>query len=94
MKINKQINKKKKFIISFGILRIYLSFVVVNTHCFNISTFIIQNRYIFLILINQIPVPTFYIMSFYMCSNIFATKNVKRIKLRFQRLLIPYFNLI
>ena len=29
-------------------------------------------------------------MSFYMCSNIFATKNVKRIKLRFQRLLIPY----
>ena len=82
--------EKIKYNISFGILRIYLSFVVVNTHCFNASTFIIQNRYILLLLINQMHVPIFYIMSFYLCFNLFAKKNIMKIKLRFQRLIIPY----
>ena len=90
MKEYNQYNRKSIFNISFGILRLYLSFLVVNTHCFYSFTFFIQNKYILLLLVNPIHVPLFYIISFYMCFNLFESRNIDKIKLRFQRLLIPY----
>lgn len=90
MKDYNQYKRKRIFNISFGILRIYLSFLVVNTHCFDSFTFIIQNKYLLLLLVNSIHVPLFYIMSFYMCFNLFETRNINKIKSRFLRLLIPY----
>ena len=40
-----EINKKQKFNFNYGILKIYLSFLVVNTHCFNSPSFYIMSYY-------------------------------------------------
>lgn len=82
-------NQKKFFNINLALLRIYLSFIVVNLHCFKNS--IIKNKYLLLLLKNYIPVPIFFIMSFYFCYNLFITKNLEKYKQRLERLLIPYF---
>ena len=39
----------------------------------------------------MVHVPTFDILSFYFSFNSFKSKNIKKIRLRFERLLIPYF---
>lgn len=84
-------NEKKKFNIFISILRMYLSFSVVTCHLFypNKNNFI--NKYIIKLLISSIHVPIFYIMSFYLCYNLFLTKNIKKLKERFERLIIPFF---
>jgi surface polysaccharide O-acyltransferase-like enzyme len=83
--------KKPKFNIIFALLKIYLSFIVVNTHCFDPSINKYKNLFILNLLINNLPVPIFYIISFYFCFNLFKSRNLDKIKLRFERLLIPYF---
>lgn len=83
--------KKQKFNIIFAILKIYLSFLVVNTHCFVPSINKYKNLFILSLLNNNLPVPIFYIMSFYFCFNLFKNRNIVKIKQRFERLLIPYF---
>lgn len=87
---NISINIKRKFNITFAVLKIYLSYVVVNIHCFNHISSNIKNKYLLKILFNLTPVPIFYIISYYMCYKLFITKNIKKLKNRFQRLLIPY----
>ena len=85
---NEESITKKEFNIGVEILRIYLSFTVVNTHCY-----IIQNNinYIFSIfLINSFHVPTFFLISFYFFYSTLTSHNLKKYKKRFQRLLIPY----
>jgi fucose 4-O-acetylase-like acetyltransferase len=84
MKVEKKIN------IGLAILRIYLSFVVVTVHSFKPKA-TIRQKFIIKIIYNSIHVPNFYILSFYFCYNLFNSKNIRKIKIRFQRLLIPYF---
>ena len=81
---------KKKINIGLASLRIYLSFLVVTSHCFFPDTKL-RNNYIIKIILNTTNVPTFYIMSFYFCYKLIKLNNIKKIKMRFQRLLIPYF---
>ena len=79
---------KRDINIGIEILRIYLSFTVVNTHCYIIPN---NLNYIFSIfLINSLHVPTFFIISFYFLYPTLFSKNVNKFKRRFQRLLIPY----
>ena len=40
---------------------------------------------------NRIHVPIFFLMSFYFTHKLFLSKNIEKIKQRFERLLIPYF---
>jgi fucose 4-O-acetylase-like acetyltransferase len=84
MKVEKKIN------IGLAILRIYLSFVVVTVHSFKPKA-TIRQKFIIKIIYNSIHVPNFYLLSFYFCYNLFNSKNIRKIKIRFQRLLIPYF---
>lgn len=92
MFINKtsKILKKKNYNIFLSILRMYLAFIVVNSHCYKPSKNFIKYKYILKILKNEIHVPTFFIISFYFCNHLFISKDIKRIKERFERLLIPY----
>ena len=78
---NKKTNK------GLEILRFYLSFSVVASHSFIPSK---NYKYINL-LINNIHVPIFYIMSFYFFYKTLITRNIEKLIKRFQRLLIPYF---
>ena len=81
---------EKKINIGLAFLRIYLSFLVVTSHCF-IPNSEFRNKYILKLIRNLYHVPTFYLMSFYFCYKIFKSKNIGKIRIRFQRLLIPYF---
>ncbi len=81
--------KKKKFDINLAILRIYLSFLVVNSHCLKRKN--IENKYLSKLLLNNIHVPIFFIISFYFCYNLLISNNIKKIKQRFERILLPYF---
>lgn len=87
--IEKQIEKKEKKAKNIGllILKIYLSFNVVNTHCLDITN--IQSYFIFF-LTNNLPAPTFFIISFFFFYNSLISRNINKFKQRFQRLLIPY----
>lgn len=80
---------EKKKNLGFALLRIYLSFLVVSSHCFKPKASS-RNKFIIKIIHNINHVPTFYLLSFYLCYKIFKSKNIKKIKIRFQRLLIPY----
>ena len=80
---------KKEFNISFSILRMYLCFVVVNIHFFKKLRF--KYKFLGKFLRNRIPVPIFFIMSFFLCYKLFSLNEITKIKLRFERLIIPYF---
>ena len=43
------------------------------------------------LLVNNLPVPIFFIMPFYFCYNLFVSKNIEKYNQRFERLLLPYF---
>lgn len=90
IKQTSQINKKKNINIFISLLRMYLSFLVVNTHCYKPSKYIKKYLYIKLILKNKIHVPTFFIISFFFCHHLLISKDIKKLKNRFERLLIPY----
>ena len=81
MKIEKKINT------SLAFLKIYLSFLVVNSHSYTPKNEI-KKKIIVKLIYNAVHVPTFFIISFYFCYNLFKSKNIKRIKKRFQRLFI------
>lgn len=86
---NKKYNKK---IIYYGIeiLRTYMSFGVVFLHFMekkNLTNFLLKGIYNG----SFFYVPTFYIISFYFSYNMIVERNLKKIKERFIRLLLPYF---
>lgn len=69
------------------LLRMLLSFWVVLFHCFKL-----KNRYLRKIIKKKIlHVPTFIFISFYFLLKNLFERNIIKIKLRFERLLIPYF---
>ena len=80
---------KKELIISFSILRMYLCFVVVNIHLFKNTR--MKYKYLVKFLKNTIAVPIFFIMSFFLCYKLFSLNDIMKIKLRLERLIIPYF---
>lgn len=90
-KSNDVINKPKKYNISLALLRMYLCFLVVNAHLLNSSRSNIKNIYILKLINNNIHVPIFFIMSFYFSYKLNTFKIKKKIKERFERMLIPYF---
>ena len=89
MNINLERKENKKVInIGVEILRIYLSFLVVNSHCYQSSKNI---KYIIIkILKNGLHVPTFFIISFFYFKITLISRNINKFKKRFERLLIPY----
>ena len=83
----RKINKREKNI-GVEILRIYLSILVVNTHCYRYSKNI---KYIILKIIrNRLHVPTFFIISFFFFQITLLSRNIDKFKQRFRRLLLPY----
>jgi fucose 4-O-acetylase-like acetyltransferase len=79
MKMN--IKKAKNY--GIAILRVLLSFMVVLDHFYS------KRKYLLNILYYHIP--TFFVLSFYFTYHTFATYNISKIKLRFERIVIPYF---
>ena len=88
---NRIIYDKRNYNIYFGLLRIYLSFLVVTTHCLKFPKSKYKYRLLIKLIRNSFHVPTFFIMSFYLCNKIFSQKNFVKAKQRFERILIPYF---
>ena len=83
--------KKTNFNVYLALLRMYLSFLVVNSHCFNPYKNNIHNKFLLKILRNNKHVPNFFIISFYFCYKLVLKRDIPKIKQRFERLLIPYF---
>ena len=81
---------KNNFNVYFSILRMYLSFVVVNNHLFKNRYSNINNKYLLKLLKNRLSVPIFFIMSFFLCYKLFLFKDILKIKRRFERLIIPF----
>ena len=75
--------------INYGIqlLRMILCFWVVCFHCLKVENKILRN----IIFVKLYHVPTFVFISFYFLLNNLYTRDIRKIKHRFIRLLIPYF---
>ena len=76
--------KKEKYL-EIQILRMILCFWIVISHCS-----LIYNPFFKKIIFSQFHVPTFFIISFYFLYKNLSKRNIKKIKERFERLLIPY----
>ena len=75
----------KEYNLGIEILRVFLSFSVVMDHLYNSKKL---KKYIYVLYYH---IPTFFIISFYFTYNTLLSFNIQKIKLRFERLLIPYF---
>ena len=84
-------NEKRKYNIFLALLRAYLAFNVINIHFLRTPP-ILMNKYIIRIIRNTLPIPIFFLMSFYFSHKLFLSKNIEKIKKRFERLLIPYLS--
>ena len=85
----KRDKKKNDFNNGIQILRMILSYLILQLHCYKID----KNTCEFLkfcIRANLFYVSTFYIISYYFSYKIINSKNINQIKLRLQRILIPY----
>jgi len=85
MEINK--SKTVTFNVNFGIqiLRMILCFWVI---VFHFGGYKIKKKY--KIINSFLHVPTFMIISFYFSSKLYSPKNISKIKLRLEKLLIPF----
>ena len=75
---------KKEYNLGIELLRVFLSFSVVMDHLYNRNEL---KKYIYVLYYH---IPTFFIISFYFTYNTLLSFNIQKIKLRFERLLIPY----
>ena len=76
--------------INYGIqiLRMILSYLIVQLHCYDFKT---NNKVLlFTRKVQLLYVPTFYIISFYFSYDMIKKKNIDKIKLRLQRIIMPY----
>lgn len=78
---------KKEINIGLQLLKIYLSYNVVNSHSLIISN---VSKHLRFFLINSLHVPTFFIMSFYFFHKTLISRDLNKLVQRFYRLLIPY----
>ena len=73
-------NEKRKYNTFLAILRVYLSFNVINSHYLR-NPPILMNKYIIKrILRNDMHVPIFFLMSFYFSHRLFLSKDIEKIK--------------
>lgn len=72
--------------IGIRILRIFLSFMVVIDHFYNWKKL---HKYYYILYYH---IPSFFLISFYFTYKTLISFNIKKIKLRLERLLIPYFS--
>ena len=82
---NNSINQNKELNIGIRILRIFLSFMVVIDHFYNRK---IVKKYSYIIYYH---IPCFFLISFFFTYRTLISFNISKIKIRFERLLIPYF---
>ena len=75
---------KNEYNLGIQILRVFLSFMVVMDHFYNPDKL---KKYIFFLYYH---IPSFFLISFYFAYNLFSSFNIQKIKLRIERLLIPY----
>ena len=80
-----KIYEKKQKNYGIALLRVLLSFMVVIDHCYNK-----RKKKVFMHILYY-HIPTFFVLSFYFTYHTFATYNISKIKLRFERIVIPYF---
>ena len=82
----KLIDRQSINIEGIQILRLFLSLWIVLIHCCNIRNKILQ----FLLLDKKFHVPTFFMMSFYFFYDKLYLRSLNKIKIRLERLIIPY----
>ena len=80
------IKKNSELNIGIRILRVFLSFMVIMDHIYNKKEL---KKYYYILYYH---IPTFFLISFYFTHKTFISFNIKKIKLRLERLLIPYFS--
>jgi len=82
----KKTNQKKprEYNVGIGIIRVILSFMVVIDHIYNYK----KKKFIHVLYFH---IPTFFVISFYCNYKTLTSFNIEKIKIRFERLLIPYF---
>ena len=81
----KNISKPKKIYLGIEILRTLLCFWIVLFHCSNYK----KKHYKYFW--RLFHVPTFFVISFYFYYPLLHKRMIEKIKMRFQRLAIPYF---
>lgn len=88
-KPNEELKKniqKKEINLGISILRVFLSFMVVMDHLYKKEK--LQKYLIFL----YYHIPTFFLISFYFTYKTLISFNFSKLKIRIERLLIPYFS--
>ena len=86
LSLDKKINDNRtKRIIGIEILRTFLCFRIVLLHYYSSN-----NKYLVQLVGHRFQVPCFFFISFYFLYPAISQKNINKIKLRFERLLIPY----
>ena len=82
---NEKKNKGTKRMIGIEVLRMILCFRIILLHYYSA-----KNRYLLQMKSHQFQVPCFFYISFYFLYPAISEKNTKKIKIRLERLLIPY----
>lgn len=86
---NNKSRKINKIYYGLLILKVFLAFDVINSHCFKSNS--TKNKYILYLLRSQkLHVPSFIIMSFFFTHNTLISLDSNKIYKRFERLLVPY----
>ena len=80
-----KLKKSNKRVIGIEILRMFLCFRIILLHYYSSN-----NEYILKLKNNQFQVPCFFFISFYFLYPIIFQRNTEKLKLRLERLLIPY----
>lgn len=78
--------RKKEYNIGIAILKVCLSFMVIITHIYDKK---IVQQYIYILYYH---IPTFFLLSFFYNFNTLNSFNINKIKLRFERVVIPYLS--
>ena len=78
------IKQRKEINLGISILRVILSFMVVMDHLYNTKKF---SHYLYILYYH---IPTFFVISFYYTYKTLISFDIPKLKLRYQRLLIPY----
>lgn len=84
-KKNTNNNRVTRRIIGIEILRMFLCFRIVLLHYYSLN-----NKYILKLKNNNYQVPCFFFISFYFLYSTISNINIDKMKLRLERLLIPY----
>jgi fucose 4-O-acetylase-like acetyltransferase len=82
----KKENSKREYNLGIGLLRILLSFMVVIDHFYDSKK---KKEYYYVLFYH---IPSFFLISYYFTYKTFISFNIAKIKLRLERILIPYFS--